>query len=345
MARERAALSKRLRFEIFKRDNFRCKYCGASPADRPLHVDHVVPIAGNGTDDPENLVTSCGPCNLGKAAVPLEQKQHAHAVGRLTEADKEHAEQIRAWIDTQRDVADAKSEIVDLLTEEWERRVGDVPRGLQSRLVKMASEFGIPRLLEAFDIVGAKGLYSSRSVPYLHGILRKWRTEAGLPPARPAPTGRVADLAARIEKIFREAPDGSRARWMSIDALYDAGFEPPENHSSFDEWMTYGMDSLNHFVSRDLAVEFVESGPGRFTYRVTRREEYDPYREAFEELRMAVDAGVGHQLWKARHAGLEPDLAELRVNAEKAVKELEVIDGWLRPYLDAKAAEKKGGEE
>lgn len=64
------AVSKHLRFEIFRRDNRTCQYCGARGPETPLTVDHVTPTALGGTDEPSNLVTACEPCNTGKAAVP-----------------------------------------------------------------------------------------------------------------------------------------------------------------------------------------------------------------------------------------------------------------------------------
>lgn len=63
------ALSKRLRFEVFKRDNFTCQYCGAKPPDTVLEVDHVHPRSLGGRDLIENLKTACWNCNRGKGAV------------------------------------------------------------------------------------------------------------------------------------------------------------------------------------------------------------------------------------------------------------------------------------
>lgn len=63
------AVSKRLRFEILRRDNHTCRYCGASAPSVPLTVDHVTPEALGGTDDPTNLVTACVPCNSGKTSI------------------------------------------------------------------------------------------------------------------------------------------------------------------------------------------------------------------------------------------------------------------------------------
>jgi hypothetical protein len=65
------SLSKRLRFEIFRRDNYGCVYCGKRPPAVTLEVDHKIPRCNGGTDDPENLVTACWNCNRGKG--PLDE--------------------------------------------------------------------------------------------------------------------------------------------------------------------------------------------------------------------------------------------------------------------------------
>lgn len=62
------AVSKRLRFEVLRRDNHSCRYCGGTAPDVVLTVDHVVPVALGGTDDASNLVAACKDCNSGKAA-------------------------------------------------------------------------------------------------------------------------------------------------------------------------------------------------------------------------------------------------------------------------------------
>lgn len=56
-----------LRFRIFKRDNYRCQLCGRSAQDGvTLEVDHKVPRAKGGSNDPSNLWTLCFDCNRGK---------------------------------------------------------------------------------------------------------------------------------------------------------------------------------------------------------------------------------------------------------------------------------------
>ncbi|MGW0626476.1 HNH endonuclease [Streptomyces sp. NPDC002758] len=62
------AVSKRLRYEILRRDNFACRYCGAAAPDVKLNADHVIPQSLGGSDEPTNLVTSCTDCNSGKTS-------------------------------------------------------------------------------------------------------------------------------------------------------------------------------------------------------------------------------------------------------------------------------------
>lgn len=62
-------VSDRLRFRIMKRDNFKCRKCGRSPATDPtviLHVDHIQPWSKGGKTSEDNLETLCSICNLGK---------------------------------------------------------------------------------------------------------------------------------------------------------------------------------------------------------------------------------------------------------------------------------------
>lgn len=67
------AVTKRVRFEVLRRDNYTCRYCGAKAETSPLTVDHVVPVALGGGDDPSNLVAACADCNSGKTSTVPDQ--------------------------------------------------------------------------------------------------------------------------------------------------------------------------------------------------------------------------------------------------------------------------------
>lgn len=62
------AVTKRLRYEILRRDNHTCRYCGGAAPDVKLTVDHVIPSALGGGDEATNLVTACADCNAGKTS-------------------------------------------------------------------------------------------------------------------------------------------------------------------------------------------------------------------------------------------------------------------------------------
>lgn len=61
---------KKLRLEVFRRDGYRCFYCGFhadTEADKKaLTLDHIIPRSKGGSDKRKNLVTACQPCNQRK---------------------------------------------------------------------------------------------------------------------------------------------------------------------------------------------------------------------------------------------------------------------------------------
>jgi 5-methylcytosine-specific restriction endonuclease McrA len=61
----RAEARRLSRNTILARDGFRCQYCGGN---RHLTIDHLVPRSRGGITSWENVVTSCGPCNVRKGA-------------------------------------------------------------------------------------------------------------------------------------------------------------------------------------------------------------------------------------------------------------------------------------
>lgn len=65
---ERGFLSDGMRYDVLKRDNFKCVLCGMSSKDGAiLHVDHIIPISKGGKTEMNNLRTLCEKCNIGKS--------------------------------------------------------------------------------------------------------------------------------------------------------------------------------------------------------------------------------------------------------------------------------------
>jgi hypothetical protein len=76
-------INRRVRFEVFKRDGFACRYCGRKAPDVALEVDHIRPRSKGGDDGMRNLRTACYDCNAGKSNVPLESYSPSRGIRGL----------------------------------------------------------------------------------------------------------------------------------------------------------------------------------------------------------------------------------------------------------------------
>lgn len=108
------ALTKRIRYEVLRRDDFACRYCGARAPEAALTVDHVMPIALGGSDDPTNLVTACRDCNAGKSStspddpivadVAADALRWAQAIevaaGQLEQSIRDDKTFVGEWLET-----------------------------------------------------------------------------------------------------------------------------------------------------------------------------------------------------------------------------------------------------
>jgi len=113
------AISKSLRFEIFKRDKFACQYCGRQTPQVVLEIDHIIPVSEGGTDNPNNLITACLDCNRGKGAVPI-------GIDRLKKTRKEEMalirekhKQIEAYEKFLLEQKEAEAEVLQELNKHW----------------------------------------------------------------------------------------------------------------------------------------------------------------------------------------------------------------------------------
>lgn len=70
----RRGANKGMRRDVIERDKRRCRYCGLYIQDTDhIHIDHVIPHSLGGLTTLDNLVATCGPCNLKKAGKTLEE--------------------------------------------------------------------------------------------------------------------------------------------------------------------------------------------------------------------------------------------------------------------------------
>ncbi len=65
---QRSLVTPKVRFEVFRRDGYRCQICGRTQAEgAKLVVDHIIPVAKGGQSTMDNLQTLCFECNAGKS--------------------------------------------------------------------------------------------------------------------------------------------------------------------------------------------------------------------------------------------------------------------------------------
>jgi diadenosine tetraphosphate (Ap4A) HIT family hydrolase len=65
-ATDRDEISGSVRYEVLKRAKGRCECCGISKDERPLDVDHIVPVSKRGKNDITNYQALCWLCNANK---------------------------------------------------------------------------------------------------------------------------------------------------------------------------------------------------------------------------------------------------------------------------------------
>ena len=168
MAAKRVGLSKKTRFEVFKRDNFKCQYCGAHPPGVLLHVDHVVAVANGGRNGMDNLVTACEPCNQGKGARALD-------VAPQSLADKAQQVQEReAQLKGYHDILEARRVRLDGQT--WEvmelihPKAETVPRDEFNSARNFIEKLGYHDVVESMEIALAAPCSYRATFKYFCGV-------------------------------------------------------------------------------------------------------------------------------------------------------------------------------
>jgi len=162
---ERKALTKKIRFEVFKRDSFKCQYCGRKAPDVLLHIDHIVPIAKGGTNDLLNLITSCADCNSGKSDRQLSDTTVIDKQRQQLEDLQERKEQIELMFEWQKGLLNLDDDLITELAKFWaERNPGftlndNGLRGLKS----------LKRKFEIGEIIEAMKAATEQYVEYIDG--------------------------------------------------------------------------------------------------------------------------------------------------------------------------------
>lgn len=171
----RKPLSKTIRFEVLKRDSFRCQYCGASAPDVLLHVDHIKPASKGGENDIINLITACQKCNLGKSDTPLDDNSAVNKARAQLEELQERREQLDMMLQWKEGLKNITEHAVDKLCDYWNKLTpgwGVNNHGKQ-KIKLLLKRFNCDEIIEGMDVASAtylkydsKGICDQRSVEY-----------------------------------------------------------------------------------------------------------------------------------------------------------------------------------
>lgn len=152
---KRKTLSKKTRFEVFKRDSFTCQYCGKQAPDVVLEIDHINPVSKGGNNDLTNLVTTCFDCNRGKTDKKISDD--AVVKKQMNELEKLNVrrEQIEMVFEWKQELLSQDNEIIDkivnLIDDEYTPRGNKINENGRDSIKKSYKKYGFNTLLEAIN--------------------------------------------------------------------------------------------------------------------------------------------------------------------------------------------------
>lgn len=179
---KREHISKRLRFKIFERDQFKCVYCGSGiEMGITLHIDHIIPVAEGGTSEEANLATACDQCNLGKGAKIIGAdkipniKEVNKELRKEFELNKERTEQLKQYYRYKEKLQNIKNPEQDALNDILKRRLGYSLTSVEFKQFKrLHDKCGLDLVIEGIGIVADKNrdwASSDQKHRYLCGVL------------------------------------------------------------------------------------------------------------------------------------------------------------------------------
>jgi hypothetical protein len=152
----RQGLSKKLRFEVFKRDSFTCQYCGGKAPDVLLHADHILALANGGKSTIINLITSCSDCNLGKGSRALSDSSALQKQRGQMEELNERRLQLEMMAEWRRGLDDLEEQKIDSVASRIQTKFLFDNRTINPngrlQIAKWLRQFSMDEIFNAIDI-------------------------------------------------------------------------------------------------------------------------------------------------------------------------------------------------
>jgi hypothetical protein len=182
MQRKRRAISKKVRFEVFKRDAFTCQYCGRKAPDVLLVVDHIEPLSRGGTSDILNLICACKDCNAGKGDRTLSDMAVLDKQRQQLEELQQRKEQIEMMFRWQKGLLDLDEQVINQFADCWSEQVPGYSlneNGIKG-LKRLRRKFEIDEIMTAMCIAVDQYLEYEDDVPTKDSVECAWKKVGGI---------------------------------------------------------------------------------------------------------------------------------------------------------------------
>lgn len=149
---KRKAITKKTRFEVFKRDLFKCQYCGAEAPDVVLNVDHIHPVSKGGDNSITNLVTACFGCNSGKSDVQLDDDSAVKKQRNQIEELELRRQQLEMMVNWRRGLSEIDELSIDAISNLFTDLTGAKPGESDTKLfAKLIKKHPINDVLDCIE--------------------------------------------------------------------------------------------------------------------------------------------------------------------------------------------------
>lgn len=171
-------ISKRIRFEVFKRDSFSCQYCGKTPPNCILEIDHIIPKSKGGKDELINLITSCFDCNRGKDDKDITNKKHRPDIKKINSELQSQLDEMQKYYAIQQELIFLKEEELKEIIKYWYKNVSSYISERQIISIRrFLQDFNSEEILHAIEIACSKTYGWLNRFKYMCGILHNWRKD------------------------------------------------------------------------------------------------------------------------------------------------------------------------
>lgn len=172
---KRRPISKRIRFEVFKRDQFTCQYCGRKAPDVVLHVDHVDPVARGGDSSIINLLTACVNCNLGKSDRTLSDASALAKQRAQLESLQIRREQLQMMAQWKRGLMSLQDDAAGIALGLWEKLTTySLNEHGKRQLAKMIRKYPLDEILDGMQDATERNLQLEDGKPTRDSVQKAW---------------------------------------------------------------------------------------------------------------------------------------------------------------------------